>query len=79
MTSLGVVPAIAGQPHLTKDRADHIRERSRRVDHHPSTWDVFLGPVESDNEVPLGWLRPPLVLRGVFDFVCSAARARRGA
>lgn len=67
MKSIGVVSASAGQPHPTKDLADHVRERSRRVDHHPGTWDIFLGPVESDNEVTLGWFRPPLVLRALVE------------
>src|SRR6478672_2551487 len=66
-TSLGVLPASVRQPRMTKDLADHVRERSRRVDHHSGTWDVFLCPVESDDEVTLGWFRSPLVLRALVE------------
>jgi len=52
---------------MTKDLADHVRERSRRVDHHAGIWDVSLGAVESDDEVTLGWFRSPLVLRALVE------------
>lgn len=52
---------------MSEDLADHVGERSRRVDHHAASWDVFLCSVESDDELTLGWFRSPLILRALVE------------
>lgn len=48
---------------MTKDRVDDLSQRRSRIDHHARPGDVLLGLVESDDQLPLGWVRAPLVVR----------------
>jgi hypothetical protein len=66
-TSLGLAATITRQTHKTEDLTNYVSDWSCRVDQDSPIWDVFLGPVESDDEITLGWLRPPLVLRALVE------------
>ena len=66
----GTVLSVAGaidQPRLTKDLVDDGWEWWRRVDHDTGTGDVFLGPVQSDDEIALRGLRAPLASRSLVE------------
>ncbi len=58
---LRVTDRCVGLARVTEDLVDDVRERAGCVDHHARRWDVFLRPVEPDDEVALGRLGAPLV------------------
>ena len=61
------VAIAVDQPRKTKDLVDDVCERWRRIDPDAGPGDVFLGPVQSDDEIALRWLRAPLVSRSLVE------------
>ena len=52
---------------MTNDLVDDLCERWRRIDDDSDTGDVFLGPVQSEDEIALRRLRAPLVSRSLVE------------
>jgi hypothetical protein len=52
---------------MAEDVVDDLHERAGRVDHHACGWEVFLRPVESEDEVALGGPGAPLVPRALLE------------
>ena len=50
-----------------EDLVDDVRDGKRRINHDAGSGDVFLGPVQTDDEIALRWLRAPLVSRALVE------------